>query len=220
MSPTKVLYNDCAGCFAIPEDIEEDFFRRFPAKFHPKQNAAVYFDSLEEFQKSNGLYYWGWLICEKRQFCPGFQQLKLRNIYSAPILTQNARGVENSQQMEYWANMVQEEATGDIYCTELDVNEFPALRAQLDLIAMLAEKGYINLQTETTCLKLADIPEDCEWEVVERQDGKETVHVKFPIRRILSELLGAVDLTRVPQDVCQITHDLIAGRLQISELKL
>lgn len=215
----KVLYNDCAGCFAIPEDVEEEFFRRFPAKFHSKQNAAVYFDSLEEFQKSNGLYYWGWLICEKRSVCPGYQQLKLRNIYSAPILTQNARGVEESQQMEYWSSMVQEEATGDIYCTELDVDEFPALRVQPELIGILTEKGFINLQTETTCLKLADVPEECEWQIVEREDGKETVNVKSPIRRILSELLAAVDASRLSGDACKITQDLVAGRLQVSDLQ-
>ncbi len=216
--PIKVLYNGSPGFLEIPTEIGEEFFRKFPAKFHAIQNSAVYFESVEEFQASNGIYYWGWLICEKRPFCPGFQQLKLRTLYSAPILTHNARGVDDSQQNEAWTDMVQEEATGNIYIIELDMDDNRELRTQPDLIALLEKHGYLNFQTENGILKVCEVPDECEWEIVERQDGQESVRIKHPIHRILSELLAAVDPTRLPSDACSFTQGLVSGTLSLSEI--
>ncbi len=209
-----VLFSLCRDEFAIPEEAELALFKQHPphtplgALLFPKQNAAKFSSDLESLQTSDTLH-WGFLILERRSVCEGYQQLKVRTIYSYPLLTSEPDAVKDSE-AAFWSSYIQNTA-GDIFSFDLEDTE--AVRTCEALQDILKEKGDVG-----TLFEIADVPEDCEWEIEEDETGQEIVRVRPSVSRILKELLVAVDASRLPSDCSAITRALVAGKRTVESV--
>ena len=204
---TSVLF--CKAEFSIPEEVELALFKQCPphtpvgASLFTKQDATKFSDDLKTLQSSETLH-WGYLILDRRPICEGYQQLKVRTIYSYPLLTSDPEAVEQSE-ISFWSSFLQN-AAGEIFSHDLDDSE--AVRTCEELQKLLINSGYMNQ------FGIQSVPEDHTWSIEEDVSGNEVVSVHWSVERILTELLVAVDPTRLPATCLAVTRDLVAGHVR------
>jgi hypothetical protein len=210
----SVLYSLQSDAFSIPEEVELNLFKQVPphipvgATLFRKQDNAKFSEDLKTLQSSETLH-WGFLILDRRPICDGYQHLKVRTIYSYPLLTSEPDAVKDSE-AAFWSSYIQNTA-GDIFSYDLEDSE--VVRTCKALQDILKEKGDVG-----TLFEIADVPEDCEWEIEEDETGQEIVRVRPSVSRILKELLVAVDASRLPSDCSATTRALVAGERTVESL--
>lgn len=210
---TSVLFSK-TGPFSIPEEVELQFFKQYPphtsvgTRLFQKQNTEKFSEDLKTLQSSETLH-WGYLILEKRPVCEGYQQLKVRTIYSYPLLTSEPESIEASE-ASFWSSYIQNEA-GDIFSYSLEDSEY--VRVCRELQTLLKDGGWMK-----THFNILSIPEGATWDVEEDEHENEKICIHWPIEQILKELLNAVDPTRLSTDCLAVTRNLIEGRVSITEI--
>lgn len=210
---TSVLFSK-SGSFSVSEEVELQLFKQHPphtsvgAGLFQKQNAAKFSEDLKILQSSETLH-WGYLILEKRPVCEGYQQLKVRTIYSYPLLTSKPESVEASEVI-FWSSYIQNTA-GDIFSHNLEDSE--EVRTCGELQTLLADDGWMK-----THFGIQSIPEGANWDIEEDEHENEKVCICWCMERILKELLTAVDPTRLPADCLAVTKDLVEGRMSIADI--
>lgn len=200
------------GEFSIPEEVELALFKQYPphtaiGALFAKQDASKFSEDLKTLQDSETLH-WGYLILDRRPICEGYQQLKVRTIYSYPLLTSDPESVQSSE-ISFWSSFLQNTA-GEIFSHDLDDSE--TVRTCEALQKLLVDGGYMNQ------FGIQTVPDGHAWTIEEDVSGNEVVEIHWSMERILNELLAAVDPTRLPAVCLGVTRDLVAGRVRAGDI--
>ena len=204
MATYEVMYNTCYGGFTIPEEVQERVFKEYPphtevgSKLFEPQKYTVFIEKDEDPPSDKKSFY---RIMNRVLFEGEYDRLDVDN------------GNYNKFSAYFY---VQHRPTKKIYyhgmCSYTEDN----WRESPQVIAIMKEMGYIGTKFGYSHIEIAEVPDCCTFSIHE-YDGKESVHIVFPYRRTVQELLNFIE-DRDESKLSSVTLKLMKKEMKLSDI--
>ena len=204
MATYQVMYNTCYGGFTIPDEVQDRVFKEFPphteigSKLFETNKYNIYIEKDEEPPADKHSFY---RILERIPFQEDYDRLDV-----------DKKNYNKSSEYFY----VQHRPTKNIYyhgmCSYTEYN----WRESPQVIAIMKEMGYIGTNFGFSHIKIAEVPDCCTFSIHD-YDGKESVHIVFPYKRTVQELLNFIE-DRDESKLSSVTIKLIKKEMKLSDI--
>jgi hypothetical protein len=204
MATYEVMYNRCYGGFTIPEEVQHRVFSEFPphteigSKLFETNKYTIFIEKDEEPPADKKTFY---RINSRIPFQDEYDRLEIDNR-------------NYNFQSEYF--YVQHQPTKNIYyhgmCSYTEDN----WRKSPQVISIMKEMGYIGKDFGYSNIKIAEVPNCCSFSISD-YDGMESVHIVFPYRRTVTELLQYID-DHDETKLSEVSRKLVSKEMKLSDI--
>ena len=206
----EVVHNICYGGFSLPQAFVEKVFEAFPPetplgkKLFENTRESRFIEEGATPNPSWGTYN---VIKRKEPFCHGYQRyVSVMYIDSGsgtfkPILKESNKYVSKDGEVFYY----------------LAENRFcDTWRSAPEIVQMMKEEGLIGNKFGNSYLAIDKVPVGYDFDI-EDYDGKETVRMFFPYRKVIGELLEAVR-SQNTEGLGDLSKMLLSGEVNVKDI--
>lgn len=206
----EVVHNICYGGFSLPLAFVEKVFEAFPPEtplgkklFEDTRESRF----IEEGIAPNPSWTTYYTVKNKVPFFHGYQKyVSIMNFSTAsgafiPIAKEFDRYVSKDGIMFYY----------------LAENRFcNTWRSAPEIIQMMKNEGLIGNKFGTTFLEIDKVPVGYDFDI-DDYDGKETVRIFFPYRKVIGELLEAIR-SQNTDSLGEMSKKLLSGEVNVKDI--
>ena len=199
----QVLYNTCYGGFTIPYDVIHRVFEEYPPHTERGQKlfeTAKYTRFIEKDDEAP---------TDKRHFYTIIRREPFKGDYDKLILDEKMYSGDRSF-------YVQHRTTKTIYFFGTSSTIEYEWRSDSYVIQCMKEMDYIGKKFGFSNIDIADVPDCCTFSIRD-YDGMESVHIVFPYRRTVAELLQYIE-DRDETKLSEVTRKLISKEMKLSDI--
>jgi len=199
----QVLYNTCYGGFTIPYDVIHRVFEEYPP--HTERGSKLF--EPEKYAR----------FIEKDDKAPEDKNHFYRIIKREPFKGEYDRLVLNEKMYSGDRSCyVQHRSTKAIYLFGTTCTVENKWRSDPFVIQCMKDMDYIDKKFGFSKVDIAEVPDCCSFSISE-YDGMESVHIVFPYRRTVAELLQYID-DHDETKLSEVTRKLISKEMKLTDI--
>ena len=200
--PYEVLYNTCYGGFNIPDEVVHRVFKEHPP--HTEIGSELF-----EAEKYS-------LFLEKDDPPPSEKRHFYRIMNREPFEGDYDKLITEQKTYTKDSCYIQNRTTKNIYFVGgvLSAKEY-TWRKHPFVIQCMREMGFIGEKFGFSKIKIATVPDCCSFGIRD-YDGKESVHINFPYRKTVEELLQFID-DRDETKLSEVSRKLVSKEMKLSD---
>ena len=202
-STYQVMYNTCYGGFDIPSEVVYRVFKEHPP--HTEIGSTLF-----EAEKYS-------LFLEKDDPPPSEDRHFYRIMSREPFEGDYDKLITSEKTHDSHRFYVQHRTNKKIYfiCGNTSGTDYE-WRKHPFVIQCMKDMGYIGKKFGFSEIEIADVPDCCTFSIRD-YDGMEGVHIVFPYRRTVAELLQYIE-DRDETNLSEVTRKLISKEMKLSDI--
>jgi hypothetical protein len=200
--PYEVLYNTCYGGFNIPTEVVHRVFQEYPphteigSELFEVEKYSLFIEKDDPSPTDRAHFY---RIMSREPFESDYDKLITEKTYKSDSF------------------YVQHRTNKKIYFIGgvLSAREY-TWRKHPFVIQCMREMDFIDKKFECSKVEIAEVPDCCTFSISE-YDGMESVHIVFPYRRTVSELLQYID-DHDETKLSEVSRKLVSKEMKLSDI--